>query len=521
MDFITELAQANLDPALLSRLSQALAQGQQDAVKVVRHSAEMLCKDTKIAALTLELAHHKRMRFASTSEVFTAVQSDLFDEAQRMDLSAIQAELAQLVPSVDGVPAVQKNRGHVGRQALPAHLPRVEYRHEPDSCSCGACGKALVKIGEDITEQLDVEPARFFVNRHIRSQYACRDCETVTAAVIPAAIIDGGLAAPGLHTWVMVQKFVDHLPLYRIAQISHRYGVPIASSTLADWVGRNGVALQPLVDRLAERLRQRTILHADETPVQQLDPGKGKTKRAYIWAYRTNDLEDDPPIVIFDYQSGRSGTHAQDFLQSWRGHLMVDDYAGYKSLFKTGIVELACLAHARRKFFDLHVANGHPVAQQALQCIAELYAIESMAKEMDTAARQQLRQTHAQPKLNVMHAWLISTRIATADGSGLAKAIDYSLRRWPALARYAQSGDLPIDNNPVENVIRPIAIGKKNWLFTGSERAGKRAAAIQSLFATAKLNDIEPYAWLKDTLEKLPTWPYSRIDELLPLRKSA
>ena len=456
------------------------------------------------------------MRFAATSEAFAITQRDLFDETQRVDLAAMQAELVQLTTPVSS----SKKRGHAGRQPLPAHLPRIEYRHEPDHCTCDACGKDLVKIGEDITEQLDVEPARFFVNRHIRAQYACRACETVTAAAIPATIIDGGVASSGLHTWVIVQKFVDHLPLYRIAQISHRYGVPIASSTLADWVGRNGVALQPLVDRLAELLRQRAILHADETPVQQLDPGKGKTKRAYLWAYRSNDLDDDPPIVIFDYQSGRSGSHAQTFLQSWRGHLMVDEYAGYKALFKTGIIEQACWAHARRKFFDLHKANQHPIAQQALQRIAALYVIESAAKEVTITQRQQLRQAQALPKLEEMHLWLINTRKNTADGSGLAKAIDYSLRRWPALARYAQSGNLPIDNNPVENVIRPIAIGKKNWLFAGSERAGKRAAAIQTLLATAKLNGIEPYAWLKDTLEKLPTWPYSRLDELLPLRKN-
>lgn len=214
----------------------------------------------------------------------------------------------------------------------------------------------------------------------------------------------------------------------------------------------------------------------------------------------------------------KHGLHARHFLAGWQGHLMVDDYAGYKALFTQGITELACFAHARRKFFDLHAANQSPIAAAALQRIAALYAIEQAADKLDAAGRLQLRQTQAKPLLDELHDWLIQTRIKVADGSGTARALDYSIKRWPALIRYADSGILPIDNNPVENAIRPIAIGKKNWLFAGSERAGKRAAAIQSLLATAKLNGLEPYAWLKDTLEKLPTWPNSQIDELLPFR---
>jgi len=353
---------------------------------------------------------------------------------------------------------------------------------------------------------------------HIRPQYACRACETVTAAAIPPAIIDGGLAAPGLHAWVVIQKYLDHLPLYRIEQISARHGAGISRSTLAEWIGRIGVALQPFVDRLIELLKERSVLHADETPVQQLDPGKGKTKRAYLWAYRSNSLDEEAPIIVFEFQPGRSGSHARTFLTDWQGHLMVDDYSGYKALFGHGITELACLAHARRKFFDLHAANQHPTAAEALGQIAELYHIESTAKDYAIEQRAQLRQEQALPRLATMHAWLLLTRQKTADGSSLAKAIDYSLKRWPAIIRYAASGNLPIDNNPIENAIRPIAIGKKNWLFAGSERAGKRAAAIQSLLATAKANDIEPLAWLKETLEKLPTWKNNRIDELLPLR---
>ena len=222
--------------------------------------------------------------------------------------------------------------------------------------------------------------------------------------------------------------------------------------------------------------------------------------------------------MVFDYQASRSGSHAGAFLEGWRGHLMVDDYAGYKALFKSGITELACLAHARRKFFDLYEANQSPIAQEALVRIGKLYAIEQAGRDLDIPQRQALRQREARPVLDALLTWLLATRKTVADGSGTAKAIDYSLKRWAAFVRYADSGDLPIDNNPVENAIRPIAIGKKNWLFAGSERAGKRAAAIQSLIATARLNGLDPAAWLRETLEKLPAWPNSHLDELLPLQ---
>jgi transposase len=514
MNLIADLARFNPDPALLDWLSATLQQAQQDAAALQQAQSKIKLAEAKIAALTFELAHHKRIRFANKSEAFSAEQLCLFEESWQADASAIEAEVEQLLPRT-----TSPKRPRPGRQTLPAELPRIEHRYDSPDCACAQCGQDLVLIGEDISEQLDVEPARFFVHRYIRPQYACRACDTVQAEPIPAAVIEGGLATPGLHAWVATQKFLDHLPLYRIEQICTRQGVPIARSTLAEWVGRLGVALQPLADRLAELLRQRPILHADETPVPQLDPGQGKTKRAYLWAYRSNDLEAEPPIIVFDYQPGRGAIHAHDFLRDWRGHLMVDDYAGYKSLFRLGITELACLAHARRKFFDLHAANHSPIAAEALARIGALYEIERTAQTWDATARQAFRREHALPKLESLQAWLLHTHRTAAPGSGLARAIEYSLKRWPALVRYASSGTLPIDNNPIENAIRPIAIGKKNWLFAGSERAGQRAAAIQSLLGTAKLNGIEPYAWLKDTLEKLPTWPNSRIDELLPLRR--
>jgi transposase len=514
------LAELESSRATIARQDSELKAAEIEIQSLIRSQEALKAAELKIQALTLELAHHKRMRFGQSSEALAAAgQRELFEETLAADLAAIEAELEQARQTLKPK-APRKPRARAGRQPLPAHLPRVEHRHEPESCTCGQCGSALVKIGEDISEQLDVEPAKFTVHRHIRPQYACKHCETVTAAPVPPAVIDGGMAAAGLLVWVIVSKFADHLPLYRLAQIAARQGVTLALPTLADWVGRIGVALQPLADRLAWHLLQEGVLHADETPVQQLDPGGGKTKKAYLWAYRSNGLGQGPPVVVFDYQASREGKHAASFLQGWHGHLMVDDYAGYKALFRDStVIELGCMAHARRKFFDLAKASGSPVAARALRHIARLYRIEDKAKGKTAEERQRLRAKHSVPRLKLYHAWLLKTRAKVPDGSGTAKAMDYSLKRWDALARYAGTGHLPIDNNLVENDIRPIAVGKKNWLFTGSERAGKRAAAIQTLLGTARLNGLDPAAWLKDTLEKLPAWPASRIDELLPLRR--
>lgn len=519
MNSIAELDHLNLDPAAKTQVAavlQALLDRAERDAKIIQ------AKDFKIEALTQEVAYYRRLRFSVKSEALGPLQRDVFEETWNTDVSAIEAEVEQLRDDEPCETVAKPKRSRAGRQPLPDHLPRIEHRHEPETCTCGRCGKDLVKIGEDVTEQLDVEPAKFFVHRHIRPQYACRSCETVTAAPIPPAIIDGGLAAVGLLVWVLISKYLDHLPLYRLEQIAARDNVILSRSTLADWVGRTGVALQPLVDRLIWHLLQGNTLHADETPVAQLDPGSGKTQKAYLWVYRSNDLDGGPPIIVFDYQPGRSGQHARHFLGAWQGHLMVDDYAGYKALFvgdgqTEACVELACFAHVRRKFFDLHQANQSPMALEALQRIGGLYAIEAEGKALDSEARKQLRLEKSLPTLSDLHNWLQQTRLKTVDGGGSARALDYALKRWSALTRYAETGHLPIDNNPVENGIRPIALGKKNWLFTGSERAGQRAAAIQTLLGTAKLNGLNPAEWLKNVLEKLPVWPNSRIDELLPL----
>jgi transposase len=389
MNPLAQIDRLNLDPTAKTQVAAVvqtlLEQAKQDAAALQAKDAEIQFKDQKIQALTHELAHIRRIRYGVKSEALSPLQRDVFEETVNADLAAIEAEIEQLADAQTNTTTVKTKRPRAGRQPLPDHLPRIEHRHEPESCTCGQCGSDLAKIGEDITEQLDVEPTKFFVHRHIRPQYACRSCMTVTAAPVPPAVIDGGMAAVGLLAWVITAKYLDHLPLYRLEQVAARDKVVLARSTLAEWVGRAGVALRPLADRLAWHLLQGNTLHADETPVAQLDPGKGKTKKAYLWAYRSNDLEPAPRIIVFGYQTSRSGCHARQFLGAWQGRLLVDDYAGYKALFSTEgkttpCVELGCFAHARRKFFDLHQANSSPMAWEALQRIGKLYAIEAQAK---------------------------------------------------------------------------------------------------------------------------------------------
>jgi len=321
-----------------------------------------------------------------------------------------------------------------------------------------------------------------------------------------------------------VAKYADHLPLYRQEGIFARAGFAIPRSTLAQWVGSAGVQLQPLVDAMKADLLGNRVLHADETPVAMLDPGAGKTKRAYLWSYCTTGYNSQK-LVVFDFAESRAGRHAMEFLghpgeSAWCGTLVCDDYSGYKALFAQGVTEAGCLAHARRKFHELWANHKSTLAEQALALFARLYEVEREVTDAPADERLRIRQLKAKPAADALLAWLTAQRQKVPPGSATAKAIDYSLGRWPALVRYIEDGDLPADNNWVENQIRPIAIGRNNWLFAGSLRAGKRAAAIMSLVHSAKLNGHEPHAYLKDVMERLPTQPASRIGELLPHRWS-
>ncbi len=473
---------------------------------------ELRFKQATIDKLTHENAYLKRLKFAASCERYSAGQRSLLEETLDADLQAVNDEIEQLTPA----PKTPQVKQQPKRLPLPANLPRTQIDHEPHCTTC-ACGCQMKRIGEDVAEKLDYGPGIFCVQLHIRGKWACAQCQTLTQAPVDAHIIDKGIPTAGLLAQVLVAKFADHLPLYRQEAIFGRAGLAIARSTLGSWVGSCGVQLQPLVDALKAEILSHSVVHADETPVQMLKPGNGKTHRAYLWAYAAGAFE-DTKAVVYDFCESRAGENAKVFLGAWRGSLVCDDFSGYKQLMAQGVTEVGCLAHARRKFFDLHVSNKSQIAQSALEQIARIYDIEREIKEFFPDARRQIRQERSKPLLDALRQWMILHRQKITDGSATAKALDYSLRRWGALTRFISDGQLPVDNNHIENQIRPIAIGRNNWLFAGSLRAGKRAAAVMSLIQSAKLNGHDPYAYLKDVLTRLPTQRASMINELLPHR---
>ena len=480
--------------------------------QIVRHQTELKHSQALNAKLSHENALLKRMKFAAQSERFNAEQRSLLEDEIEADLAAVAVEIEQLQPPAAAPEAKQQPK----RQPLPANLPRREIRHEPESTTC-ACGCQMKRIGEDVAEKLDYVPGMFTVERHVRGKWACAQCETITQAPVEAHVIDKGIPTAGLLAQVLVAKYADHLPLYRQETIFARAGLAIPRSTLAQWVGTCGVRLQPLVDALKTEILGRRVLHADETPVQMLQPGKGATHRAYLWAYAPGAFE-DIKAVVYDFCESRAGEHARNFLGDWRGSLVCDDFSGYKAGFAQGIAEAGCLAHARRKFFDLHAAHKSQLAGFALEQFRKIYDIEREVKDLDADQRQSIRQQHAKPVLDALHQWMALQRQKLPDSSATARALDYSLRRWVALTRFVDDGQLPVDNNWIENQIRPISIGRNNWLFAGSLRAGQRAAAVMSLVQSARMNGHDPYAYLKDVLTRLPTHRASRVEELLPHR---
>ncbi len=490
---------------------QLIAQIASKDTLIAQQTSELNWRQGKIDKLTQELSLYRRWKFGAKTESLSAEQIKLFDETCAADIAAIEEELEKLGP-----PVKDSEKRQPKRAPIPAHLPRTEIHHEPESTTC-RCGCAMKRIGEDVAEKLDYTPGLITVERHIRGKWVCGQCETLIQAPVPAQVIDKGLPTAGMLAQVMIAKYADHLPLYRQSGIFERSGLAIPASTLGQWVGQTGVALQPVVDALKETLLTQRILHADETPVAMLDPGAGKTKRAYVWSYCTT-VYNTIQGVVYDFAESRAGQHARDFLGDWKGILVCDNYSGYKQLLTQGIVDAGCLAHSRRKFFDLYVNHQSQIAEAALPFYTHLYQIEKRAMDLTADERRQLRQTESRPIADALLAWMVAQRKLVPNGSAIAKAIDYSVNRWEALTRFLDDGDIPIDNNWNENRIRPIAVGRSNWLFAGSLRAGQRAAAIMSLIQSAKLNGHEPYAYFKDVLTRLPTQPASRIEELLPHR---
>ena len=489
----------------LMKLNPALAALLAQKDNTIKH------RDLKIAQLTHEMATLRRWTFGKSSEQVTGLQRSLLEESIDEDLEAIAIELEQL----KAAPA-ERPKGIPKRAALPKDLPRIEVRHEPDSTVCG-CGCTLKRIGEDVSEKLDFIPGVLQVERHVRGKWVCDRCETLIQAPVPPCVIDKGIPTAGLVAQVLVAKYADHQPLYRQEEIFGRSGFPIPRSTQGQWVGASGVKLTPLYERMKTLLLKRSVLHADETPLPMLKPGLKRTHRSYLWAYATTAF-DPQQMVVYDFAEGRGGEHARTFLGSWQGALVCDDYQGYDALFRGGVTEVGCMAHARRKLHNLHVNEKSAIAAEALELYGALYGIERVAKELalDPEGRRELRQRKAKPVAQTLKAWLDDKLAQVPEGSATAKAIRYSVRRWSALTRYLDDGTLPIDNNWVENRIRPIALGRNNWLFAGSARAGRRAAVVMSLIQSARLNGHDPYAYLRDVLERLPLTPEHRLEELLP-----
>jgi transposase len=521
----------------------------EQAERIVEHmqrqAREIALKDAKIEKITFELARLKAWKFGAKTEAMSQQQRQLFEDTLAEDEAALQEQLRLLQAKLPAPSEPsQDSRRRPKRERLPDHLRRVEHRHEPDNTNCPTpgCGQPMTRVGEDVSEKLDIIPAEFFVHRHIYGKWACKCCQLLVQQPAAPAIVDGGMPASGLVAHTLISRFVDHLPYYRQEAINARSGVHTPRSTLAQWSGRGGAALEPLYDAHKRFVLGCRVLHADETPVAMLDPGAGKTRRAYVWAYARGAL-DPMPGVVYDFCLGRGAQYPVAFLggvgqgivqgtgssidqegarPSWRGTLVRDEYAGYDTVLdaKTcpGRVAAGCLAHARRKFDELSRANASAVADEALRRIARIYRVERELAGCSSVERLAQRQTLSKPLWEELHLWLQLERGRVPDGGATAQAIDYSLKSWTALTRNLQDGDVPVDNNHLENQIRPWAMGRRAWLFTGSELAGQRAAVVMSLVQSAKLNGHDPHTYLNDVLQRLPTHPASQIEELLPHR---
>ena len=479
-------------------------------------AGDVKSKGLLIEQLKAQIAKLRRMQFGKSSEKIDHQIAQL--ELQLDELHEDEGHAAATSPVVVQA-LISQAPEKPYRKSLPDHLPRQEEVHEP-SCTCPNCGGSMRKLGEDVTEVLEYVPASFKVIRHVRPKLSCRICETIVQSPMPSLPIERGRPGPGLLAHVLVAKYADHLPLYRQSGIYAREGVELERSTLADWVGRSAALLDPLIDALKKDVLVSDVLHGDDTPVPVLAPGLGKTKTGRLWTYVRDGRpwgSDQPPAAVFFYSPDRKGEHPQAHLKNFKGILHVDGYAGFNAIFeRPEVTEAACWAHVRRKFFDVHVANGSPIAKEVLDKIAALYAIEAHIRGWPPNERQGTREHHAAPMIADLKAWLEATLQKLSGKSDLAGAMRYSLSRWAALTSYINNGRIEIDNNAAERSIRGIALGRKNYLFAGSDKGGKRAAAIYSLIETCKLSAIDPEAYLRGILSRIPDHKINRIDELLP-----
>jgi transposase len=469
-----------------------------------------------IEHLKLVIAKLRRMQFGRRSEKADRQIDQL--QLQLEDLEASCAEHAQLPVSEIVLkpepPALRKSR------SLPEHLRRDVHIHLPRQKNCPDCGGTLKKLGEDISEMLEYIPASFVVLRHVRPKLSCARCASIVQAPAPPRPVDHGLAGPGLLAHVLTAKFCDHLPLYRQSQMYGREGVDLDRSTLAKWVGEASHLLEPLVEVLRRYVMTADKLHGDDTPLPVLAPGNGRTKTARFWTYVRDSRpagDTAPPAVWFTYSPDRKGEHPQRHLAKFRGILQADAYSGFNKLYEDGsIQEAPCMAHIRRKFYDLMEAHQSPIATEAVERIASLYAIEKEVRGRSPDERREVRNARARPLLESMRKWLEISLTKLSRKSETAAAIHYALARWDALVRYLDDGRIEIDNSAAERALRAVAVGRRNYLFAGSDRGGERAAVFYSLIGSAKLNGMDPEAYLRHVLGCIADHPINRIEELLP-----
>ena len=526
------LALAEIDLGTLSPEQQVAAVQALAALETLRAEKDALAERNEAQSARIRRLEHlvrelQRVVYGKRSEKLTADERQLAFE----ELEGASAEVEAAAPAGDPSPPRAPKRPRAARNIghLPEHLERIEQVVEPEStlCPCG-CGE-MVKIGEDRTERLDIVPAQLRVIVTVRPKYACRTCEQgVTQALAPARLIEGGLPTEGAIAHVLVSKYAEHTPLYRQAQIYARSGLDLDRSTLAGWVGKASFHLRPVADRLAEHLKRSSKLFMDETRAPVLDPGRGRTKTGWLWALARDDRAwagPDPPGVVYFYAPGRGGEHAETFLKDFDGILQVDGYAGYNRLTLPGRkggapLRLAyCWSHARRRLREIYDSSGSEIAAEGLRRIAELYAIEAEIRGNPPERRLAERQARSAPLVQAFGDWLKQQRARVSPKSRLGEKLAYIARHWNGLQLFLADGRVEMDSNSVENLARPIALSRKNALFAGHDEGAAAWARIASLIETAKLNRVEPYAWLKATLEAIAAGhPNSRIDELLPFR---
>jgi transposase len=465
-----------------------------------------------IEKLRHQLAGHRAHRFGASSE--TAEQLRLALETSEIAAAAMTARLR--------LPDLEK--GQPKRRPVPDHIPRMEVELGPAADACAGCGGKLRRVGEDVTEELEYVPGRFIVNRIVRPRLTCACCERFVQAPLPSRPIERGRPGPGLLAHVLVSKYADHLPLYRQSQIFERDGLDLDRSTLAEWVGKSTALLAPVADAIGRHVLAAEAIFADDTPIRMLAPGTGTTQTARLWTYARDERpwgSAAPPAAWYRFSGDRKGQHPKDHLARFRGWMHADGYAGFEDLYRSDAIrEVACMAHVRRKFVDVHRSQGSPIAEEAIRRIAQLYAVEKEARGSPPERRAALRQAQAAPVFNDLEAWLTQQLTRVSAKSPLAAAIRYAKTRMERMRPYLAHGILELDNNAAERGMRAIALGRKNYLFVGSEAGGKAAAIAYTLIETAKLNGVDPNAWLADTLARIPDYKITKVDELLPWRWS-